>query len=360
MSSNAQFEGWLGHNPDAAAGNMVWGVFKPKVWEEDDVDIQVTHCGVCGTDIHMLRNGWDNTPYPCCVGHEIVGKAVRVGGNVKDIRVGDRVGVGAQAYSCMDSDCAECSSGRPNYCARNRALTYGAVYPDGKGMSYGGYADYNRTNSNFVVKIPDGLSSEAAAPMLCAGVTMFAPLKRHGCGPGKAVGIIGIGGLGHFGILFAKGLGADKVVGISRRSDKRQDALDLGADQYIATSEDADWAKANARSLDIIICTVSSAKMPLTEYLSLLKVGGMFVQVGAPDDGNLPPINAWTLFDEVGISGSFIGSPDDIRDMFAVAAEKQIKPWIQTRPMTEANQALVDFEEGKPRYRYVLVNEKHL
>ncbi|KAL5590086.1 hypothetical protein FOVSG1_011953 [Fusarium oxysporum f. sp. vasinfectum] len=206
----------------------------------------------------------------------------------KDNIRGDRVGVGAQAYSCMESGGAECSSGRPNYCTRHRALTYGAEYPDGKGMSYGGYADYNRTNSNFVLKIPHGVSSEAAVPMLCAGVTMFAPLKRHGCRPGNSVGIVGVGGLGHFGILFAKALGTESVVGISRRSDKRDDVLKLGADKYIATSEDADWAKANGQSLDIIICTVSSAKMPLTKYLPLLKVSGMFVQVGAPDDGDLP------------------------------------------------------------------------
>lgn len=295
----------------------------------------------------------------CCVGHEIVGKAVRVGNNVKDIRVGDRVGVGAQGYSCMQSDCPECSIGRPNYCARSLVMTYGARYPNGD-KSYGGYADYNRTNAKFVFKIPDAVSSEAAAPMLCAGVTMFAPLKRLGCGPGKSVGIIGVGGLGHFGILFAKAMGADRVVGISRKSDKREDSLKLGADHYIATSEDADWAKSNARSLDILICTVSSSKMPLTDYLSLLKVSGTYIQIGAPDDGNLPQISAWTLFNEINVSGGFIGSPDDIRDMFSVAAEKHVKPWIETRPMADANQAVVDFAKGNPRFRYVLVNEKHL
>jgi len=341
---------------------MVWGAFEPKNWEEEDVDIQVTHCdaivslGLVCVELYSGNVGF----IACCVGHEIVGKAVRVGNNVKGIQVGDRVGLGAQAYSCMKSDCPECSSGRLDYCAHSRALTYGAVYPDGKGMSYGGHSDYDGTNSNFVIKIRDRVSSEAAAPMLCAGVTMFAPLRRYGCGPGKTVGIIGVGGLGHFGIRFAKGLGADKVVGISRRSDKREDALKLGADQYIATSKDDVWAKANARSLDIIICTVCSARMPLAEYMSLLKVGGMFVRVGLPDDGNLPPISAWTFFDQVDIAGTFVGSPDGIREMFTVAAEKQIKPWIETRPMTEANQAVLDFEEGKPRYRYDLVNEKHL
>lgn len=148
------------------------------------------------------------------------------------------------------------------------------------GKSYGGYADYNRTNGNFVVKIPNGLDSADAAPMMCGGVTVYSPLKRNGCGPGKTVGIVGVGGLGHFGVLFAKALGADKVVGISRKASKRDDVLALGADEYIATDDDEDWSKTHARSVDLIVCTVSSAKMPLTEYLGLLKIDGSFIQVG--------------------------------------------------------------------------------
>jgi D-arabinose 1-dehydrogenase-like Zn-dependent alcohol dehydrogenase len=158
--------------------------------------------------------------------------------------------------------------------------TYNGVYPNNEGKSYGGYADYNRANGRFVIKIPEGLPSEHAAPLLCGGVTMYSPLKQKGCGPGKKVGIIGVGGLGHFGVLFAKALGADKVVGISRKASKRDEVLSLGADEYIATDEDENWATENARSLDLIICTVSSAKMPLTNYLRLLNVNGSFVQVG--------------------------------------------------------------------------------
>ena len=158
--------------------------------------------------------------------------------------------------------------------------TYGSVYPNDEGKSYGGYADYNRTHSRFVFKIPSGLSSEDAAPMLCGGITLFSPLKHNGCGPGKTVGIVGVGGLGHFGVLFAKALGADRVVGISRKASKKDEVLALGADQYIATDDDKYWFVDNARSLDLIVCTVSSEKMPLSQYLSLLKVGGTFIQVG--------------------------------------------------------------------------------
>ena len=190
------------------------------------------------------------------------------------------MGVGAQARSCLQPDCPECSQGLFNYCARENTNTYGSVYPNDEGKSYGGYSDYNRTNANFVFKIPDGLPSEDAAPMMCGGVTVYSPLRNNGCGPGKSVGIIGVGGLGHFGVLFAKALGADKVVGVSRKAAKRDEVLKLGADQYIATDDDEDWVAANRRSLDLIVCTVSSEKMPLTEYLMLLKVGGTFIQVG--------------------------------------------------------------------------------
>ncbi|EPE02634.1 nadp-dependent alcohol dehydrogenase [Ophiostoma piceae UAMH 11346] len=360
MATDYEFYGWLGKGPDAANGKMEWSKFEPKTWTEDDVDIQVTHCGICGSDIHTLRSGWGATDYPCCVGHEIVGKAVRVGSNVKDIKVGDRVGVGAQGRSCLRPDCDYCSTGQENYCTRDRVDTYNGTYPNGEGKSYGGYSDYNRTNSKFVVKIPEGMLSEHAAPMLCGGVTVYAPLIHNGCGPGKSVGIVGVGGLGHFGILFAKALGADKVVGISRRNSKKADALKLGADAYIATADDENWATNNTRSLDLIISTVSNGDMPLQGYLSLLKPGGTFIQVGVPDGGNLPVINAFMLIGNgVKIGGSLIGSPGEIAEMLQLAVDKNITPWVETRPLTDANQAIVDMEEGKARYRYVLVNEKH-
>lgn len=214
------------------------------------------------------------------MGHEIVGKAVRVGQNVKHVKVGDRVGVGAQARSCHQSTCADCSSGNESYCANGLINTYSSVYPDGEGKSYGGYADYNRTNGNWVFQIPEGLDSAIAAPMLCGGITVFSPLRQNGCGPGKTVGIVGVGGLGHFGVLFAKALGADRVVGISRKNDKKDDVLKLGADQYIATDDEKDWSAKYARTLDLIVSTVSSEKMPLNGYLSLLKTRGSYIQVG--------------------------------------------------------------------------------
>jgi D-arabinose 1-dehydrogenase-like Zn-dependent alcohol dehydrogenase len=201
--------------------------------------------------------------YPCCVGHEIVGIAVRVGSQAENgIKLGDRVGVGAQNDSCLNRDgpCDECASGQETYCPKLLGLTYNARHWNGA-KSYGGYALYHRSPSHFVVKIPEAIPSAFAAPMLCAGITTYSPLRQNGCGPGKKVGIIGVGGLGHYAIQFARALDASRIVALSRRADKEADALRLGADTYIATAEDPNWTKDHARSLDLIISTVSSAKV---------------------------------------------------------------------------------------------------
>ena len=253
--------------------------------------------------------------------------------------------------------------------------TYNGKYPDGS-KSYGGYSDYCRVPSHFVLKIPDAIPSEEAAPMLCGGITVFAPLKKNGCGPGKKVGIVGVGGLGHFGILYAKvlftcsvkmekrltcleALGADNVTAISRSAAKKEDAMKLGAEKYIATNDDKDWATHHARSLDLIVSTVSSPNMPLEQYLMLLRTNGIFIQVGAPED-RLPAFNAFSLIAKgCKIGGSAIGAPHEIEEMLELTAEKGVKPWIQKVPLKDANKAVVDMDAGKARYRYVLVNEAH-
>ncbi|KAI1620417.1 chaperonin 10-like protein [Exophiala viscosa] len=359
MPTDYKFQGWLGLNKDSAKGQMVWRDYDPKPFEETDVDIKISHCGICGSDIHTLRSGWAPTLYPTVVGHEIVGTAVRVGSKVEGgLKVGDRVGVGAQSLSCLKPDCEQCSNGIENYCQNHQTITYNSKYPDGS-KSYGGYGDYWRGPSHFVFKIPDALPSDVAAPMLCGGVTAFSPLLHHKAGPGKRVGIIGIGGLGHFGIMGAKVLGVDKIVAISRTSAKKADALKMGADDFIATEEDKGWNRKHRQSLDIIISTVSSPKMPLQQYLSLLRVGGAFVQIGAPED-NLPSFNGFAILGKrCSISGSSIGSPKEIRYMLDLFAEKGVHTWVNRVPMKDANRAIVDMEAGNARYRTVLVNENH-
>ncbi|KAE8383137.1 chaperonin 10-like protein [Aspergillus bertholletiae] len=357
-----RFEGWMGLDPSSAEGKMKWQEYTPKEWEETDIDIKITHCGICGSDLHTLRSGWDWLPtkFPCCVGHEIVGIAVRVGSRAEgNIQIGDRVGVGAQSDSCLGrlGDCPQCAMGCEQYCPKF-VTTYSGTYLNG-GTSYGGYARYHRSPSHFVVKIPDAIPSHEAAPMLCGGITVYSPLKYNNCGPGKRVGIIGLGGLGHFGVLFAKALGADKVVAISRRESKKSDSLKLGADLYIATDDEPDWADKYAQSLDLIVSTVSSAQMPMAQYIGLLTPSGTFVQVGLPEDGELSaPILPLMLRRKV--ESSMCGSPDEIRDMLDVAAKAQVKPWINLVPMKDANMAIQDMDAGKARYRYVLYNEDSL
>lgn len=355
------FTGWVAHD---ATSPLKYTTFEPKPFTETDIEIKVTHCGICGTDIHTLRSGWGPSDYPCVVGHEIIGTVTRLGSGVpslqssspsREIQLGDRVGIGAQSMSCLKPDCEACADGRENYCSRMTG-TYNSRYAD-KSKAYGGYAEYWRGPAHFAFKIPDALPSAEAAPLLCGGVTVFSPLMKHGAGPGKSVGIIGIGGLGHLGILFARALGCDRVIGISRTSSKRKDAMEgLGADGFIATHEDKKFARTHSRSLDLIICTVGSQDMPLSQYLRLLKTDGTFVQVGAPE-GPLPPLSAGLLIAKsVKVTGSSIGSPEDIRRMLQVAAEKRVLPWIQERGMGDVNAALGDMHEGKARFRYVLVN----
>jgi len=356
MATEYTFQGWMGLDPDSVHGKMVWKTYEPKPWAETDVDIRVTHTGICGSDIHTLRSGWAPTDYPVVVGHEIVGHVVRVGSKVTHLRMGDRVGVGAQSDSCRT--CDECSHGRENYCTKSFITTYDATHIDG-GKAYGGYADYARVPAHFVVKIPDAVPSSAAGPLMCGGITIFSPLVDNGAGPGKSVGIVGIGGIGHFGLLFAKALGADKVVAISRTESKKEDATKLGADYLIATAEKG-WEKKHAMSLDLIVSTVSSADMPLDGYLQLLKPHGQFIQIGSPED-KLPSFSPFSLIGKhAKMGGSSIGSPREIAAMLDFVAKTGVKPWIEERRLEDANQAVIDMEQGKARYRYCLVNQKHV
>ena len=240
----------------------------------------------------------------------------------------------------------------------NSVNTYDAKFPDGS-VAYGGYSDYQRFPSILAIRIPKELSSAQAAPMLCGGITVYSPLKNYGAGPGKSVGIVGIGGLGHYGLLFAKALGADHVTAISRNTSKKADCTKMGADGFIATDEEKDWETKHAKTLDIIVCTANSPKMPLSGYLGLLKTHGRLVMVGAPED-SLPGFNAFALIASgASITGSMIGPPGQIEEMLDLAVKKNVRGLINERPMKDANQAVVDMENNKARYRYVLVNEKH-
>lgn len=351
-TSTSTFQGWVAKDPSSADGKMEWGSFTPKAFEPTDIEMDITHCGVCGSDIHTLRSGWGSSDYPLVVGHEIIGRVTRVGSAVTDLKEGDRVGVGAQSSSCLS--CTQCERDEEPHCKGNMVGTYGSRYASGD-KSFGGYAETWRGPAAFAIPIPDGLSSETAAPLMCGGVTVYNPLVSNGAGPGKRVGVVGLGGLGHFAVLFAKALKCDKVVAISRSSSKKNDALKLGADEFIATGEDPEWFSTHASTLDILVSTISGS-FPMAQYLNLLDVGGIFVQVGAPEDP-LPSFPAFALImKKLRIGGSLIGGRKMIREMLELAEKEKLEAWVEVRDMKDANQTIVDMHAGKPRYRYVLKN----
>ncbi len=344
---------WVGSNKDSI-GHLKYQKFEPKTWTEDDVEIKIHYCGICASDLHTLRSGWGATNYPIVVGHEIVGETIKVGSNVKNIKQGDIVGVGAQSGSCLA--CGPCTSDKEPYCDSGMIGTYNGKYKDGKSSS-GGYADFARVNGHFCIPIPESVDPAVAAPMMCGGVTVYSPLKQNNVGPGSKVGVIGIGGLGHFAIMFAKALGAE-VTAISSSHSKEEDAKKMGATDFIASS-DKDSFKNNKRRFDLIICTVNSPDMPMSQYLSMLKVHAKLVLVGAPE-APIPLSVFPLLMNGVDLGGSAIGSPREIREMLELAQKTNTKTWLQTWPMDKVNEACLAMEDGKARYRYVLKNEKNL
>lgn len=229
------FEGFTVDSP------TTWNRFKkselkPKPFGDSDIDVEIECCGVCGSDVHTITGGWGEFKGPLCVGHEIVGKAIKVGKEVKTIKEGDRVGVGAQIWACLK--CANCKAKNENYCP-HQVDTYNANYEDGS-TAHGGYSNYIRAHEYFTFKIPDALPSHLAAPLLCAGITTYSPMVRAGVGAGKTLGVVGIGGLGHLAIQFGVALGAETYA-LTHSASKVDDAKKLGAKEAIVTTEEG-WA----------------------------------------------------------------------------------------------------------------------
>ncbi|KAI8991177.1 chaperonin 10-like protein [Mycotypha africana] len=345
------FHGWACHGKDEP---MVWEELKLRAEDDYSVDMDISHCGICGSDVHTMDANWSQPDYPVCVGHEIAGVCTRVGSKVTHIKVGDRIGVGAQSGACHQ--CKPCLAGFENLCRggpRAWVGTYNGRWPNGD-KSFGGYADRWRGDARFVFKIPDTLTNEVACTFFCAGVTTYAPLKRHKVGPDSVVGVMGIGGLGHYGILWAKAMGA-KVVGMSHSDRKKDVAMELGCDDFVVTS-DAESLANHKGELTHILCTGTSSDFKWETYVPLFRPNGIFINVGIPE-WNFPEISPMLLaMSQVTICGSAIGSPAEIEDMLKFAAEHNVRPWLQKYPMKEAPKAIADFKAGKPRFRFVLEN----
>lgn len=324
---------------------------KPKPFEDNDIDVQIECCGVCGSDIHTVTGGWGEFEGPLCVGHEVVGKAVKVGKNVTSIKEGDRVGVGAQVWSCMK--CEVCKSKNENYCP-HLVDTYNSSYEDGS-KAHGGWANYIRAHEYYVFKIPDALPSHEAAPLLCAGITTYSPLVRANIGPGSKVAVLGIGGLGHLGIQWAKALGAETYA-MTHSPHKVESAKKLGAKEVIVTGEEG-WDKKYQFAFDMILnCSDATHKMDIPQYMSCLKVGGSFHLVGLPDEP-LPEMKATTFASNSGkITGSHLGNHQEMEAMLKLAADKNVRPVVQTIDISEdgCKEAVERVKNGDVHYRLTL------
>ncbi len=312
-----------------------------------DVRIDIQYCGICHSDIHTVRGEWGDRPWPLAPGHEIAGIVSAVGGAVTKHAVGDRVGVGCLVDSCRE--CDNCKAGLEQYCSGGATQTYGSVDRDGT-LTQGGYSTQVVVTEDFVLRIPDGIELDAAAPLLCAGITLYSPLRHWGAGPGKRVAIVGLGGLGHMGVKLAHALGAEVTV-LSQSLKKKEDGLRLGADHYHATG-DPDTFERLAGSFDLIINTVS-AKLDLDAYLGLLDVDGTLVNVGAPAEPL--PVNVFSLIPQRrSFAGSMIGGLPETQEMLDFCAEHGIGSEIEVIPAEKINEALDRVVASDVRYRFVI------
>lgn len=347
----SQFTGWAAKGKDQA---LVKWSYEPRPLGPHDVDIRISHCGICATDTCTLDSGWGPSLYPCIVGHEIIGVVARVGPSVQTFRPGQRVGVGPQVYTCQE--CEDCQKGQENHCTKVNVLTYNSKYPDGA-QAQGGYADFIRVHAHWVTHIPEALGSAEAAPLLCAGLTTYSPLREAGTGPGKSVGVVAIGGLGHIGIQWARAMGASKVTAISHSTSKKSDSFKLGATDFVATSNPEDIQSASY-SLDILLVTSCGDYTDWTSLISLMRNGGKILLVAIPEKP-ISGIPAYLFLSrKLTLSGSAFGPPGMLSEMLQVAAKHNVRAWSEVRPMTQVNETLKDMRDGRARFRYVLENEE--
>lgn len=323
--------------------------FERRSPKEHDVVIDIKFCGICHSDIHQARNEWRNSIYPMVPGHEIAGVVRAVGSSVSKYKVGDHVGIGCFVDSCRE--CAHCKQDLDQYCLQGCTQTYNDLERDKKTPTFGGYSDVIVADENYVLRIPSSLPLDKAAPLLCAGITLYSPLKHWGAGPGKRVAIMGLGGLGHMGVKIARALGAEVTV-LSHSDKKREDALRMGAHHFIST-RDKEVFRKHANSLDLIINTVSSAEIDMSSYFGLLKLDATMVSVGVPDKPqSMSPLPLITM--RRNYSGSMIGSIKETQEMLDFCAEHSITSEIELVAPDQINSAYERVLGSDVRYRFVI------
>lgn len=325
----------------AAGAELLPFRYDPGELGVQEVEIGITHCGICHSDLHLISNDWGISQYPFIPGHEVIGTVTAVGSQVRSVKVGERVGLGWQSNSC--GDCEWCSRGLENLCAAQESTCV---------RRHGGYASSVRANARFVARIPDTLPSEKAAPLLCGGITVYSPMREHGVNPSSRVGIVGIGGLGHLAIQFARVFGAE-VVAFSTSTAKEEEARSLGAHHFV-NSRESKAMKDVAGSLDFILNT-ANADQDWNVYIQALRPTGTLCFVGVPPSP--VSVHAFPLISGIKtISGSPIGSPQRIREMLDVAGRHGVQATTEPFPMARANEAIDKVKKNKVRYRAVLSN----
>ena len=312
-----------------------------------DVLIQIAYAGICHSDIHTARNEWGEATFPLVPGHEIAGVVEEIGPGVTKYAAGDRVGVGCMVDSCRE--CEHCQAGEEQYCLRGNVLTYNAIGKDGR-PTEGGYSTHIVVDQDFVVGIPEGIDLDVAAPLLCAGITLYSPLKHWGAGPGKRVAIVGLGGLGHMGVKIAHALGAEVTV-LSQTLAKQEDAKKLGADHFYATGDRATFKELRGH-FDLIVNTVS-APLQIDSYLSLLRLDGALVNVGAPPDAL--PVQIFSLIhNRRSFAGSAIGGIRETQEMLNFCAEHGLGAEIEVIGGEQIDHAYDRVVDSNVRYRFVI------
>ncbi|KPV71669.1 uncharacterized protein RHOBADRAFT_67048 [Rhodotorula graminis WP1] len=349
--SNLQFRGY------SIKDTAKWTEFEVRDFEpmgerDDTIDIEVKFCGICSSDVHTITGGWGDINTPLVSGHEVGGIVRKVGKGVKDFKEGDRVCVGAQIDAC--GKCRQCGDNQENYCPE-QVDTYNAPAWDGK-ITQGGYSTAIRAPEKFVFRVPEGVELEDAAPMACGGLTVFSPMHRFGVKQGMKVGVAGLGGLGHFAVMFAVAMGAEVTV-FTHQQDKVEDAKKMGASDVVLTTE-KDWQKKYAFAFDYILCTIDVSKaLPLETLTSMLYVNGQLHLCCMPDD----PIEAFKTqslaANGASISVNHIGNKIEAEAMLRLAAEKGVKAWKEMIPMSQVSKGVQGVKNNDVRYRYVLTQD---
>jgi len=337
-----------GYAASAAKAPLAPFTFERREPGEHDVVIDIRYCGICHSDIHQARDEWGGATFPMVPGHEIAGVVSAVGPKVTKYKVGDKVGVGCFVDSCRK--CDECKAGLEQYCSVLTSWTYNGIEQDGKTPTYGGYSERIVVDENYALRLPENLPLDASAPLLCAGITLYSPLKHWGAGPGKKVAIVGLGGLGHMGVKIAHAMGAEVTV-LSQSLKKQADGKRLGADHYYATSDPETFRKLK-RQFDLIINTVS-AEMDYNQYLELLKVDGTMVLVGIPEKPH--EIQSFSLIlGRRSLAGSAIGGIAETQEMLDFCGKHNIVSDIEMVPIQKVNEAYERVIRSDVRYRFVI------